>query len=915
MTTRRSRALTVIIALAATTVVGTVVGTAPATADEWSDLQGKLAGITGTWTTQDYANSVTTGMPDTALLGNGDVGVISGGGTGFKTFYLSKGDFWNANPSPSTAGLGGVSIRPTGGTSAANLALGATATASSAHESFPASRVVSGGWGAGYEGWVSQVGKPQWVRLDLGSAKTIGRYVIRHDADARPEETANTSRNFEVQTSGNGTDWTTIRSYTNNTAARTDETISAVTTRYVRVNLTTPTQESTSDSTANPRARIGQIELYAPGSTPPPAATFRETQRIADPQIDTDVTIGGAPLTMRTWQGANNAVVVTEVTSNASAATELELSTWAGAGSPRSTYASAAGNDADTLWATRTTATGTRWVSRAAMATEVRGTSLISPSTSGATARARIRLNPGQTVKIVTAVGGGGQNPTNHLSSAQQLVTAQTDATLSTLKSQKTQWWRDFWLKSSVNLGDSTLERYYYGAQYLIGSASRAGKLAPGLYGIWYTTDAPNWSGDMHLNYNFQASFYGVYSSNRADLALPMFQAVRDYLPEAERRAQQDLRRVKSDYVNGRWPSGGLPDGTLFPVGIGPWGTTTDDNYWQQVSNGLFNTSQFIAYWDYTRDVDYLRNTAYPVLREETAFFEQWLQASGTRLDLWGGPHEGTWGRNSGPDLGFVRQLLTTMLEASQVLGVDSGKRAQWQDMLNRLAPIPQTTYNGQNVYALADPGTMVGGDTRVFRPGDNTVNLEFVHPAEGLGLRSPQADRDRAVRTISAMGSWGQENSFPKVFTQAVRVGYDANTVISQLSQQINQKIGPNLRIRDSAHGIEKSGATEAINSMMVQSSQGVIDVFPVWPRNRNASFARLRTRGAFVVSAALSGGTVSGLSIRSDAGGQLRVGNPWSGGVRVTDSAGNTVSSTLSGGVVTVNSTAGQTYTFSQA
>jgi alpha-L-fucosidase 2 len=82
--------------------------------------------------------------------------------------------------------------------------------------------------------------------------------------------------------------------------------------------------------------------------------------------------------------------------------------------------------------------------------------------------------------------------------------------------------------------------------------------------------------------------------------------------------------------------------------------------------------------------------------------------------------------------------------------------------MLNRLAPIPQTTYNGQNVYALADPGTTVGGDTRVFRPGDNTVNLEFIHPADQLNRRSPQADRDRAVRTVSAMNSWGQDNAFP---------------------------------------------------------------------------------------------------------------------------------------------------------
>jgi hypothetical protein len=905
-----NRALLTVIAV---TAALTTTPTAPAApADEWPALSAKLAGITGQWTSEAYPNSVTTTMPDTAVLGNGDVGVTSGGGPGYKTFYISKGDFWNAAPRPSTAGLGGVSIRPVGGTSTGNLAVGATATASSSHPDFPPSRAVNGSWGSGYEGWVSAVGKPQWLRLDLGSAKTIGRVVLRHDADARPAETANTPKDFQLQTSTNGTDWTTVRSVTGNTAARTDVTITPVTTRYFRVNLTTPTQESTSDSTTNPRGRIGQLELYAPGATPS-AAAFHETQRIVDPQIDTDVTIGGVPLTMRTWQGATNTTVVTEVT--ASAAVELELSTWAGAGNQRGDFPSTAGNDADTLWATRTTASGGAWTSRAALATEVLGTDLLSPSTSGTTAKARIRLTANQTVRIVTAVGGGGRNPTNHLTSAQQAAAAATDASIATLKTQKSQWWQDFWLKSYVNLGDSTLERYYYGAQYLIGSASRAGKLAPGIFGIWYTSDAPMWSGDMHLNYNFQAPFYGVYSSNRADLALPMFQAVRDYLPEAERRAQQDLRRVKPDYVASRWPSGGLSDGALFPVGIGPWGTTTDDNYWQQVVDGLFNASQFISYWEYTRDTTFLRDTAYPFLREETAFFEQWLQASGTRLDLWGGAHESMWGRNSNPDIGFVRQLLTTMLAASQVLGVDAGKRAQWQDMLNRLAPIPQTTYNGQNVYALADPGTTVGGDTRVFRPGDNTVNLEFVHPADQLDKRSPQADRDRAVRTVTAMNSWSQDNAFPKVFTQAVRAGYDPATVISQLTGQINQKMVGNLRIRDPYHGIEKSGATEAINSMLVQSDQGIVDLFPVWPRNRDASFTRLRAKGAFLVTAHLSGSTVSGVTITSERGGTLHVGNPWPGGVRVTNASGQTVPSTLTDGVITVNSTAGQTYSFASA
>src|SRR4051812_38592890 len=137
-------------------------GGTPTPTQQWTEVQQLLTGIKGQWTNQAYSEAVSRTMPGTALLGNGDIGVTSGGGDGFKTFYISKGNFWAGNPSPSLVALGGVTIAPAGGsTPSANLALGSSATASSSHPSFPASRAVNGQWAAGYEGWVSEVGKPQ----------------------------------------------------------------------------------------------------------------------------------------------------------------------------------------------------------------------------------------------------------------------------------------------------------------------------------------------------------------------------------------------------------------------------------------------------------------------------------------------------------------------------------------------------------------------------------------------------------------------------------------------------------------------------------------------------------------------------------------------------------------------------------
>ncbi|GAA4576225.1 discoidin domain-containing protein [Planotetraspora kaengkrachanensis] len=893
----------------------------PTPDQQWAQIQQIVGAIKGRWTDQAYTGAVSRSMPDTALLGNGDVGVTSAGGDGYKTFYISKGDFWTGNPGPSFVALGSVTITPASGTGggSGNLALGATATASSSHPSFPPSRAVNGGWTSGYEGWVSDIGKPQTLTLDLGTAKTFNRYVLRHDGAARPAETANNSKNWTLQVSTDKSNWSTVDTVTGNTANVTDRTFASQTVRYVRLNITEPTQGTTTDSINNPRGRIGQFELYNGTGTSTPSGPFTEEQNILKGDVETSMTIGGTPVSMTTWTGATDNIVVTRIRSLGSSTVRLKVQTSTGSPDPRSGFTSTSGVSGNTVWATRQTASGSRWVSRASLATRVVGGGLVgAPTASGAAGTFTFDLPAGQTVNIVTGVAGGGANPADPAPAARSLADAQSAGSVDGLYNGHVDWWKQYWLKSYVDLDDDTLERFYYGSLYLLGSASRAGKTAPGLYGIWATSDFPQFNGDMHLNYNWMANFYGVYSSNRPELALPYFDLVTAYLPEARRRAQQDLTRVKPDYISRRFPSGGVPNGVLFPVGIAPFGATADDNYHQQVVNSLFTATQYISYYDYTQDRAFLQNTAYPFMKEVAAFFQNYLEfdSAAQRYVLWSGPHEGTWGKNSSPDVGLLRHLLTALINAGADLNVDSGPRATWQDILSKLPPTPKTTYNGQTVYALADPGTITGGDTRDIHPGDNTVNLEFVHPGEVLGINGPAADRQTAITTLDVMNSWGQDNSFPKVFTQAARVGYPAQSLIDKLKAQINGKMAANLRISDPFHGLEKTGAIEAIDDMLLQTDGGVTRVFPVWPSSKNASFVKLRDKGGMLVSSARSGGQVSYVDVTSLAGKAVRLQNPWPGRtVKVVRTGGTTVTFTMSDDRINFPTQAGTTYTVTPA
>ena len=81
------------------------------------------------------------------------------------------------------------------------------------------------------------------------------------------------------------------------------------------------------------------------------------------------------------------------------------------------------------------------------------------------------------------ANGGVGPDPVDAAVAAAARFTASDADALETANSA---WWADFWGATSVSMpGDATLERFYYAHSYLIGSASRAGKLAPGLWGPW----------------------------------------------------------------------------------------------------------------------------------------------------------------------------------------------------------------------------------------------------------------------------------------------------------------------------------------------------------------------------------------------------------------------------------------------
>lgn len=83
----------------------------------------------------------------------------------------------------------------------------------------------------------------------------------------------------------------------------------------------------------------------------------------------------------------------------------------------------------------------------------------------------------------------------------------------------------------------------------------------------------------------------------------------------------------------------------------------------------------------------------------------------------------------------------------------------------------------------------------------------------------------------------------------------------------------------------VENLSLPAVLNECMLQSYTGTIRLFPNTHNLGRARFENLRAAGAFLVSAAYDGKSVSGVSLRSERGKTVRLANPWQPAeVRVT-------------------------------
>ncbi|MGY5116365.1 glycosyl hydrolase family 95 catalytic domain-containing protein [Streptomyces sp. 900105755] len=590
---------------------------------------------------------------------------------------------------------------------------------------------------------------------------------------------------------------------------------------------------------------LGRIVLSVPGLA---GSGYHVVQDIARAQVEGTYTLGAEKLSSTSWVSATRNLFVTTLRLSGSRPQQATVTVQDGLGKTPATSSGDGVLDAD-VQAGTTDAPGDP---HARISTSVRGTAA---SISGN--RISLSLRPGVTYTVTAAIQSSHDTP--RYQSVAHADAAPSRGSLDRLHAAHESWWREYWSRSFVQIPDQAVEKSWYGSLYLLGSVSRSGKYAPGLWGNWITGEM-NWYGDYHANYNYEAAFYPTLSTNHVAQMGNYDDPVLDWMPRGKAKA------AAAGY-----------QGVLYPVGISPNGTSAADDLYNQKSDAVNFASDMVMKYEYTRSASYARKVL-PYLEQVGLFWQHyltWDAATGTYDIENDAPQEGGVypQTNSILSLGLVHLLFQGLVDMSKDLHINGSLVPAWQHIDKNLAPLPTMTRNGQTVFRQTSEGSGWVTD-------GNDVAVQAVYPGLQVGLNSSADLLQTARNTVAQLDNWHSDNSPATLYAAAAAVGYNPSTLMEELHSEATAHSYPNMAVHHYGGGVENLNVTTSgLDEMLLQSFQHDIKIFPDWPANSNAKFGGLLAYDGFLVSSSIRDNAVEYVRITSRSGRDLTFTNPWPG------------------------------------
>ena len=427
---------------------------------------------------------------------------------------------------------------------------------------------------------------------------------------------------------------------------------------------------------------------------------------------------------------------------------------------------------------------------------------------------------------------------------------------------------------------------YFQYGRYLLISSSRTKGVPANLQGLWAPALRSPWRGNYTININLEENYWPAEVANLSELVAPVDGLVEGMAVTGRHNAQHFYGIDKG------WCAGHNTDAWAM---TNPVGTGNESPQWSNwAMGGAWLVETLWDHYDYTRDTEYLRNTAYPLMKGAADFLLAWLipnphnpnelitaPCTSPEADyITDKGYRGSSFYGGTADLAIIRELFKNTIKGAKALGIDNDYQQQLQSALNRLRP-----------YHIGKRGNLMEW-YHDWEDQDwhhrHQSHLLGLYPFHQISVNKTPELAAAATKTLEIKGDnstgwstgwrinlWARLHRADKAYQIYRKLLTYVSPEVYKDSKHHSGGTYPNLFDAHPPFQIDGNfGGTAGVCEMLMQCDGETMDLLPALPQEWKAGEMKgLKARGNYGVSLAWNNGKLTCATITSKNEGNLSV------------------------------------------